>query len=81
MESALGVKYDLILTMRIQIFERFAWNFLQTCLGVPVIGSFRKKKNVCVLFFFLLRKRLAFIDLFEGQDCGRWGRFRHLRQS
>ena len=57
----------------------FEWNFLQTCLGVPAIGSFRKKrlKNT-----FLLRKRLAITrrNFFESL----WSvgnRFRHYSAS
>ena len=63
MGPTLGVKYDLILALRSQIFEYFGRNVLQTCLGVPRTGSFRKKK---VSNLFSLRKRLTVNDLFEG---------------
>ena len=50
MGSTLGVKYDLILALRRQAFQylretfyRHAFEYLQTCLGAPAVGSSRKK--------------------------------------
>ena len=65
-----------MLTLRSYLVDlrMFAWNILQTCLGVPAIGSFRKKMkkkwkknekksygNAWPLLTFL-------------EACGRWGR-------
>ena len=49
MGSTFDVKYDLILAVLSQIFEKLPIFFLQTCLGVMDIGSFRKKH----VFFFV----------------------------
>ena len=35
--------YDLMLALRSEIFEYLRVFFFQACLGVPTIGSFRKK--------------------------------------
>ena len=50
MGSTFDVKYDLILAVLSQIFEKLPIFFLQTCLGVMDIGSFRKKH----VFFLLI---------------------------
>ena len=79
MGSTLGVKYDLIFTLRSQILGYSRDFFLQTCLGVPAIGLFRQKKRGKKKGIFL-RKRLSIIEPFEG----RWSvgtRFRRWRQS
>ena len=44
MESTLGVKYDLILARRSQVLT-YARNFLQACLQVPAMSSFKQKKK------------------------------------
>ena len=80
MGSTLGVKCDLILTLRSQIFGYLRDFFLQTCLGVPAIGLFRQKIRGKKKIVFFLRKRLSIIEPFEG----RWSvgtRFRRWRQS
>ena len=65
MESTLGVKYDLILALRIHIFENLLETFYRHVLEYLQSARSEKKweKNV-----FFLRKRLvlAIIDLFEA---------------
>ena len=50
--------------------RKFAWKFLQTCLGVPAVASFRKKMGKKMIF---LRKRVWSLLAFL-MACGRWGR-------
>ena len=68
MESTLG--------LRSQTFECMRENVLQTCLGVPAMGSFKKMNKNEKKKVVFLRKRQAIIDLFEGLWTA-GTRFRH----
>ena len=64
MESALGVKYVLILALRSQIFEYLRETSCRRALGYlePARSETKKVK----IIFFILRKRLAIVDRIEG---------------
>ena len=80
MGSTLGVKYDLILALRGQIFECLLETFYRYALEYLQSARSGKKRKADFFFFFCLLKILAITHLFERL----WSvgtRFRHRRQS